>query len=97
MSRRLHARRALYSRGQLDATALEVLGSVTDPLYVVVRPENVAEAAVVVTRADLFEIVYQAEGITLVRVNTSVSSTSSAPTSAASSRPTVSRRPRPTV
>lgn len=70
MSRRLHARRALYATGALDATALGALGSVADPLYVVVRAEHRAAGAAVTRRPDLFKTVYDDGSLALVRVDT---------------------------
>ncbi|HET6347997.1 MAG TPA: hypothetical protein VFH88_02840 [Candidatus Krumholzibacteria bacterium] len=70
MSRRFHMRRALYSPGELDATTLGVLGSVTAPLYVIVRPEHHAAHAAVLEHPDLFTPVYSQGGYGVMRVDT---------------------------
>ena len=70
MSRRLHAQRALYGRGVLDATALDALGAVSESLFVVVRPEHQAAGSTVTQRPDLFHTVYDADGLRLMRVDT---------------------------
>jgi hypothetical protein len=70
MSRRLHAQRALYSGDPLDATALEVLGAVQEPLYAVVRPEHRTAGSAVTTRPDLFPPVHEDGGYGIVRIDT---------------------------
>jgi hypothetical protein len=70
MSRRLHARRALYSPKPIDATALEVLGGVEEELYAVVRPEHRAGGAMVTRRPDLFVVVHEDGQLALVRIDT---------------------------
>ena len=71
MSRRVHMRRALYAPRELDATALDELGRVDEPLFAIVRPEHRAAGAAVITRPDLFQIVHEdADGYGVVRVDT---------------------------
>jgi hypothetical protein len=70
MSRRLHMRRALYAPGTLDATALEVLGEATEPVYAIVRPEHWKMNAAIVTQPELFQTVYQDDRLRVVRVDT---------------------------
>jgi hypothetical protein len=73
MSRRLHTRRALYSARELDATALEVLGGVQEPLYAVVRPAHRAAGAALLARPDLFQVVHEdPDGYAVVRVDTAL-------------------------
>lgn len=72
MSRRLHVRRALYAPGALDGTTLDALASVTDPLYVIIRPQHWDAHAAVITNVDLFDAVYRDEKYCIVRVNTQV-------------------------
>jgi len=69
MSRRLHARRALYASGALDATALDALAGVRDPLFVVTRAEHWTAGAAVTRRLDLFATVYNEDGLRLMRVD----------------------------
>jgi hypothetical protein len=69
MSRRLHTQRALYRAEKLDATALDALGAVRDPLFIVVRPEHAPAGAPVTTRPDLFRTVYDQDGLRLVQVD----------------------------
>lgn len=71
MARRLHMRRALYTSGNPDASALDVLGEVQVPLYVVVRPEHRAAGSAVVQNALLFQPVYEDSSLALYRVDTS--------------------------
>jgi hypothetical protein len=72
MSRRLHMRRALYAPGTLDATALEVLGEATEPVYAIVRPEHWRTNAAIVTQSELFQTVYKDDRLRVVRVDTQV-------------------------
>ncbi len=67
MSRRRHAVRALYADADLDAAALDVLASIDEPLFVVVRREHSGRA--VAENPDLFQIVYHDDEISLVRVD----------------------------
>ena len=70
MARRYHVRRDLYAPGPLDAAALESLGSVSDDLYVIARPEHRAEGAAVTLPSPLFTPVYDDGDIALYRVDT---------------------------
>jgi len=71
MSRRLHMRRALYSPDALDASTLDVLGGIGEPLYAIVRPEHRSMRAAVVARPDLFQMLHEGEdGYGVVRVDT---------------------------
>jgi hypothetical protein len=71
MSRRLHMRRALYAPQELDASALDALGRIDEPLFAIVRPGHRGAGAAIITRPDLFQVVHQdADGYGVVRVDT---------------------------
>jgi hypothetical protein len=69
MSRRFHARRALYRAQPLDAATLEVLADIPDPLYVVARAEHRAAGAALLRRSDLFTKVYDDVELSLYRLD----------------------------
>jgi len=66
MSRRRHVVEALYGEGDIDAAALDAMGSIEQPLYVVVRPEHAGSA--VARHPEWFEAAYQDPEISLLRV-----------------------------
>lgn len=70
MSRRAHMCRALYAPGRLDATTLEVLGEIDDPVYAIVRPEHWRTDAAIVANPELFQTVYKDDNFRVVRVDT---------------------------
>lgn len=69
MSRRLHARRALYAPGVPDASALEALGSAGEPLFAIVRPEHRGAPAALLSSPDLFRVVHEDEGYGVVQID----------------------------
>ena len=69
MSRRLHVRRAIYAPGALDGTTLAELAAATDPIYVIVHPENWDANAACITHPDLFQTVYRDEKYAILQVD----------------------------
>ena len=70
MARRLHVRRALYAPGALDGTTLAELAKATDPIYVIVHPEDWDNNASIITHPDLFRAVYRKEKYAILQVDT---------------------------
>jgi len=70
MSRRFHARNALYSpsTSPLDATTLDVLAAVESPVYVLVRPED-RERAAALREPELLRAVHEENGWTILEVD----------------------------
>lgn len=70
MSRRLHVRRALYSAGALDGTTMAELAAASDPIFVIVHPEDWDANAAVITHPDLFQTVYRDGKYAILQVDT---------------------------
>jgi hypothetical protein len=64
MTRRKRVVEALYGRSNLDASVLDAMRAVNEPLYVVVRPEHAGSA---VTQHSGFETVFEDSEIVLRR------------------------------
>jgi hypothetical protein len=70
MARRYHTWRAVYSSAPLDGVTLSTLGSVSDPLYVVVRDDRHGESVNARAQGAYFTPVHRVGSLSLARVDT---------------------------